>query len=120
LALDVTEYAAGLEVDETRWLVPAAAVSESLVQMLPAHGLRTMRFGDVPGICTGDRLNVVLLGHPLWRQEEIFWTPVQRTAAREARLHAAPAARVAFIDVFSHLRRPHKTFQALFAPPRND
>jgi DEAD/DEAH box helicase domain-containing protein len=115
LALDVAESALGLQPDEARWFLGGAHLANSFVQAYERTGIKLTAgtYNDVPFILREDLHRAVILSAPLWRSENSWWQPTQRAAVEEVKQIMGPSVDVRFVDLFTHIRQPHKTFLRL-------
>jgi len=111
LALDLAEAAAGLRPDESRWLaIGDRAADAFVVAFSAAFTLKRRAFGSLSSVASQDESRAVIFGHPLWRKEQPFWTKLQVQAMQAAQRDLGADAKIEFIDLHAHRRRPYKTF----------
>ena len=115
LALDLAEIAAGIEVDESRWLLGAGTVGAAFVRAFDSTQLplSACEVAGTQAVALQDQSKAVIFSHPLWRQEETFWTLGQRRAVERAKQVLGDGVTLRFTDLYSHLRHPHRTFMWL-------
>lgn len=84
LALDVADLALGRELDVRRWLDLAPGVAQRFVEVFGDALEGGAHVEQAQGlVCVRSRSKVVLLVHPLWRQDERSLDPLVRSAGNE-------------------------------------
>jgi len=81
LALDVAELAAGHELTVGRWLGDAPRFASNFVEAFGGalEGVGVVEATDLLAIRAGT--DAAVIGHPLWRREEQYWTTELEEAA---------------------------------------
>lgn len=117
LALDVTALAAGLPLPLERWLSRAAELADRFTrayhQALPC---RVEQVGELTAIVSADAHTAVILGHPLWMQDERFLNETQAEAFDILRTDHG-IDRVFLSDPWVLDRIPAKVFKVLHGTP---
>lgn len=112
LALDVTALALGLPMAE-RWLSQAEHLAGAFTH---AYGgalpCRVERASSLAALVTDDNKSAVLLGHPLWMQDEMLLNDDQAEAYSVLRDDLGIPS-VSVSDVWTLARIPARTFQLL-------
>lgn len=116
LALDVATLASGRPLDETRWISRseqlATLFNRAFQSAVPCHIAETPH--GLLAIVRNDRRRAVVLGHPLWRQDEDHWTEKQSRAHEELR-SSLGIPHVEMSDVWVLQRLPSQIFRLLMS-----
>jgi DEAD/DEAH box helicase domain-containing protein len=111
LALDLAEIAAGVAPDVDRWLGMGSQTAEQLAQTFGTDTLlEVKKLGKLAGVYGANQSRMAIFSHPLWRQEEPFWTLEQRVAREAAVKMLGREVQVRFVDPHDHRRHPHRAF----------
>jgi DEAD/DEAH box helicase domain-containing protein len=113
LALDVSELALGLQLSTYRWFDQAPHLADLFVrsygQAMPCH---VVIVGDLHVIIRDTGESAVVLGHPLWLQDEKFLNSTQAEAYEVVRSDFG-ISKVAMSDLWVLDRIPAKIFRLL-------
>ena len=112
LALDVAELAAGVPLNEDRWLDRGEELSNAFAQ---AFNIEAPQLGGLWGARDRQTGRVAFFGHPLWRTEAAHFTELQATALLEAQTGGAQEVRA--WDLHTLARRPDVVYAWLAATP---
>ncbi len=83
LALDMLDLAAGRPLELPRWFDGAGTVIDGFVRLAEGD-LVSHLAATVPIVVNRDARKAVVLGHPLWRRDEDYFTELQSEAWAEA------------------------------------
>jgi DEAD/DEAH box helicase domain-containing protein len=114
LALDVAELASGAKLNTERWLGRAERLAVNFVAAFqPAISCTIESVGDdLLALVRGDRERGVVIGHPLWRHDELHFN--QKQAEAYDTLQTEIGARsTAMSDVWALQRMPAQVFHLL-------
>lgn len=112
LALDVAALALGLPMAE-RWLSQAETSAERFARAYKeALPCRVEGAGSLTALVAEDNKSAVLLGHPLWMQDEL-WLNDMQAEAFSALSDDLGVPSVAVSDVWTLARMPARTFHLL-------
>jgi DEAD/DEAH box helicase domain-containing protein len=106
LALDVSEIALGLPLDESRWLGRgdrACSLFLELCNQYDFEGIEHEKFGGLD--CLVDQSTAILLNHPLWHHKEGHFNSTQEAAQLELRAKH-PSVEPFFVDIRDFIRNP--------------
>lgn len=105
LALDVAELAAGVPLDEARWLDRGEELVDGFAK---AFGVRPTPLGVLWGAQDPHTGRVAFFGHPLWRTHVGDFTEAQANALVTA--EAGGASEVRAWDLYTLSRRPDEVY----------
>lgn len=112
LALDMAELASGRDIDTSRWFARAPQQAEAFVRdFYEAVPCRALDLGGVWAVAREDGTKAVLLGHPLWRREPLWFNAVQRSA--HGALEEMGIPRVHSADFYELSRNPATVYLRL-------
>jgi DEAD/DEAH box helicase domain-containing protein len=114
LALDVLDLVQGRELDTDRWLLLAPRLASNFSEAFAYEGDIQARSldGDLWGLVRPQSNRGVFLTHPLWSDEEAWYTPQEAAASDSLR---AQVGSVRAFDVYRLIRKPHVLFSWLMA-----
>ncbi len=115
LALDVVDLAVGGRLQTAVWLGRAEELANGFMQAFKPFGpLRLEEVRGVPVLINSEGTGSgVVVGHPLWRQDDEGYNDVQNAVLSEVRRMGV--GRVAMSDLFTLDRTPFRVFTALIA-----
>ena len=119
LALDISELAAGIPIDTSRWFGRIDSLTAPVLETLKEYNVALQTFGELYAIILPTTKKVALLGHPLWSIHSDYLNSAQATAVVEAvekasRLGAnSPIDAVRMWDLWTLARHPHKIIEWL-------
>ena len=108
LGLDAAELIAGQSLANHRWLPRVGAVTQNFLKAFPvAAGLTLVATSSGWGLIRkNDGSKVLVVGHPLWRRDDLYReTDLQRLVNESRKL--VPGAEVEITDVFELETRPY-------------
>ena len=110
LALDVAELAVGQSLQEDRWLNAADSAIGAFVAAYSGR-IHRAEAGELRAVRNSGNQRWAIFGHPLWANDEVHWTEVQKDAARAASQQGATEVRT--FDLFTFERLPSHVFSWL-------
>ncbi|MFA5077871.1 MAG: helicase-related protein [Dehalococcoidia bacterium] len=119
LALDISELAAGLSLDVSRWFNRVDGLSIPILECLKEEGAALTTFNGLPAIVVPAIKKIAILSHPLWTIHDNFLNHQQARAKLEAINLAASlgshdtARAVAMCDIWTLAHNPHKIIERL-------
>ena len=113
LGIDFAELALGVAMNESRWLDRGALASQQFTNTFSQQGALVVEHtaSGLYAIGRSDKKKVVVLGHPLWRQDPRFFNDVQTSAYDE--LLALGYADVQISDMYLAEFKPYKMWSML-------
>jgi len=113
LGLDVVDLVLGRSLDLTLWDDRTSALTQSFVAAYgPHHRIERHTVNGLPAIVSPEGAGAaVIIGHPLWRHEEVHWNPAVLRASTE--LRGRGLSHVTVSDTYVLDRTPIKLFNAL-------
>lgn len=109
LGLDMSELLCGHSLDTSRWFVPGNRALSSFAAQMP--GIDAIDANGIPALVNRDSKKAALLGHPLWRLDEMKLNVEQADAVEMLRLDEG--LEVTIGDLFTFERNPLSTYMAL-------
>ena len=119
LALDISELAAGKDLDMNRWLKRIEALTVPVLECLRTNGANLESLGSLPAIVMPATNKIAILSHPLWSVHQDYLNSIQATALLEATDYVNKIGvqqitdRVTFYDLWTLARHPHKIIEWL-------
>ena len=113
LGIDFAELALGVAMNESRWLDRGALVSQQFTNTFSQQGALVVEetASGLFAIGRSDKKKVVILGHPLWRQDPRFLNDIQTNAYDE--LLGLGYADVQISDMYLAEFKPYKMWSML-------
>lgn len=113
LALDVAALATGEKLPLQRWFSRGPALAGGFVQAFhSAISCHVEEVGDLLAIVRDDRQRAVMLGHPLWMQQPVYFNAAQAEAFDVLRTDLG-VANVSASDLFVLQRMPSRIYGLL-------
>jgi DEAD/DEAH box helicase domain-containing protein len=119
LALDVSELAAGRDLDMSRWFNRVDDLTIPVLECLKEDGADLRSFGSLPAIVMPTIKKIAILSHPLWSVHPNCFNSTQATAVVEAIDEARkigslnPTDAVSIWDLWTLARHPHRIIEWL-------
>ena len=113
LALDLSELALGRDLTVSRWLDRASGLTSAFVKAYEtAIDVEARQSEGLAVLVNRTAARAIVLGHPLWRQEPVYWT-AQQAEASDAVAQMRDVSEVMMSDLFTLARRPHVIYTRL-------
>lgn len=113
LALDLSELALGRDLMVGRWLDRASSLTTAFVKAYDAAIDIEARQSEGLAVLVNKAAGMaIVFGHPLWRQEPLYWT-AQQAEANDAVAQMRDVREVMMSDLFTLARRPHLIYTRL-------
>jgi DEAD/DEAH box helicase domain-containing protein len=113
LALDVSDLASGMTLNSARWLDRSDFLARTFIRAFSAVDLQVARVeGGLLAIFRSDRSRGVVIGHPLWRHDELNFNETQAVSYDSA-VSELGIVEVAMTDTWVLQRIPAQVFQHL-------